>query len=337
MRDELLAYLLDDVDPEQRKRIEHHLQHDPTWQHEYQKLKACFEAHEDPPEKTTQPPRDLVDKTCKLVRDSAIRAPGDVQPASLTEARECCGDSRRWSLADMVAAGAILLAVGALLMPALVESRATTRRLQCESNLRDLGLALQNYHEVNRRGLPHIDYHENAGMFVVSLSESGVISRKELTHLLVCPSTRLAKDVFSGAIVMNIPTREKLGQMDPAALAALQKVMAGSYAYQFGFVDEDKRYRKMPFVNRRDYPMLGDKPNLKSDGWQSSNHGPCGQNIVGQDGSVTFHTRCKSKKSALGHPFLNDEGQHAAGRGSADSVLGRSEATPAGILISLQK
>ena len=336
MRDEILAYLLDDLDPDQRQRIEHHLQHDPTWQHEYEKLKQCLEAHKDPPEKTPCPPQDLVNKTCKLVQDSAIRAPVKVQSACLSEVRDNAGDkNRRWSMLDVVVAGAVLIAVGALLMPAIMESRRSARRLQCQNNLREIATALHNYQETNRQGLPHIGYHDNAGLFVVTLADSGVISREELTHLLVCPSTKLAENVFHGNTVMRIPTRQELAELDGKSLAALQKVMAGSYAYQFGYIDEEETYQPMPFVGRRDSPMLADRPSVSANGWQSSNHGDCGQNIVGQDCSVTFTSRCKSEKGSVGHPFLNDAGQHAAGRDVHDSVLGRSEATPSGILISV--
>ena len=335
MRDELLAYLLDDVDPEQRKRIEYHLEHDPTWQHEYQKLKECLEAHEDPPEKTTCPPRDLVNKTCKFVQDSAIRGPVAAQPAALSEARERCGKNKRWSLADMVVAAAVLLAIGTLLMPALVESRAATRRMQCQNNLRELATALTNYQQLQGQ-LPHIRLDENAGMFVVKLADSGVISRDELAHLLLCPSTQQADDVFHGKIVMWIPTVQEINAMDRSELVRIKETMAGSYAYQFGYMDKGD-YHAMPFVGRRDLPMLGDKPSKSVNGWQSSNHGACGQNIVGQDCSVRFTSRCKSQKSSIGHPFLNDDGQHAAGRSIKDSVLGRSEATPSGILIPISE
>ena len=333
MRDQLLAYLFDDLPPEQRKRIEHHLQHDPTWQHEYEKLKQCIEAHEEPPEKTTSPPPDLLQRTCKLVNDSSIQAKGS--PTQLSEARECCDQGKRWSILDLVVAGAILLGIASLLLPALVESRRTARRTQCEDNLKEIAAALFRFHDAQRQGLPHVEFEENAGIFVVKLAESGAIDRQQLAHLLVCPSTQLADDVFQGTVVMKVPTRQALADMDPESLADLRARMAGSYAYQFGFVDpndEKEEYQPMPFVGRSDVPMLGDKPQLTDVGWRSSNHGDCGQNIVHQDGSSRFTSGCEAK-SSIGHPFLNDEGQHAAGRGTHDAVLGRSEATPAGFLM----
>lgn len=338
MRDQLLAYLLDDLQPEQRRRIEQHLANDPTWQHEYQKLKECLESGEEPPEKTTCPPHDLVEKTCSLVRlsDSQVKNAGGKggSAASLSESREGCDSRRRWSLLDLSIAAAIFLAMGALLFPALVESRRAARRQQCQNNLKEIGTALIKSHEVGDKGLPHIGYKENAGMFVVELTERGTIDRGELSRFLVCPGSELADDVFQGRTVLRIPTRKELAELSGDALAELHRHMAGSYAYQFGYIDENRKYQAMPFVARSDVPILGDCPNLLDSGTQSTNHGGCGQNIFNQDGSSRFLSTCESDK-CIGHPFLNDEGEHAAGVTDRDNVLGRSDATPAGSIITI--
>ncbi len=330
MRDQLLAYLLDDLEPKQRQRVEEHIANDPTWQHEFEKLKSCLESGEEPPEKTTCPPPDLVQKTCSLVRLSDSQGP----PGSLSEARECCSNRRRWTLLDLSIGAAIFVAMGALLFPALVESRRTARRLQCQDNLKEIGTALIKSHEVQGEGLPHIGYHENAGMFVVELAERGTIDRGELSRFLVCPSSDLADEVFQGRTVLRIPTRQELRQLSREALTELRQHMSGSYAYQFGYLDSDGSYLPMPFVGRSDVPILADRPNLSASGMESSNHGGCGQNIFSQDGSSRFLSTCESDE-CVGHPFLNDDGRHAAGKSERDNVLGRSDATPAGSVIPL--
>ena len=336
MRDELLAYLLDDADPEQRRRIEQHLQNDPTWQHEYEKLKQCLEANEEPPEKTKTLPNNLVEKTCLFVRMSQKVSRCGSAPAALSESQDGCGGRRRWSLIDMAVAASIVAAVGALLFPAILESRRTARRVHCQNNLREVGSALLKSQEVGRQGLPHIELHENAGMFVVELAERGMIDRGELTRFLICPGSEAADNVFQGRTVLRIPTRDEVKELSREALAELHGHLTGIYAYQFGYIDEEKNYLPMPFLGRSDVTMLGDSPDLSLAGVQSSNHGGCGQNILGQDGSVRFLSTCESN-SCIGHPFLNDEGQHAAGRGQRDNVLGRSDATPAGTIIRISE
>lgn len=338
MRDELLAYLLNDADPEQRARIEHHLAHDPTWQHEYERLQDCLKAYETDPESAPCPPEDLVNRTCKFVERAVQEAKclptGTVLPASLSESQDGCAGKRRWSLADFAVGGGIALALSLLLFPALVESRDATRRAQCQDNLREIGTALVKYANIHRRGLPHVGYHENAGMFVVELADSGVISRDELKTLLVCPNTELARGVNAGKVLMRVPTREELAAVPPQALKALQKHMGGSFAYQFGYVDDNGEYQRIPFVNRGDAPMLADAPNFSVDGFQSGNHGDCGQNVIYQDLSSRYLSKCQADLRG-DHLFLNKQRRHAAGRGLGDVVLGRSEATPAGLLTPL--
>ena len=337
MRNELLAYLFDDADPEQRRRIEHHLKHDPTWQHEFERLKECVEAYQSDPQAAECPPEDLVHRTCCFVQgavQSDSSSSESSTPASLSESREGSAKSCRWSLADLAVGAGILLVLGTLLLPALRESRDATRRAKCQDNLREIGSALVEYANRNRHGLPHIGYRENAGMFVVELAGSGIIRPKDLAELLLCPDTQLADDVFNGKVLMKVLTRKELARLDPEALKALKMHMSGSFAYQFGYVDEDGKYRPMQFVARSDAPMLADAPSPSADGFQSTNHGGCGQNVLSQDLSCRYLSLCVPARGD--HMFLNEIGQHAAGRHAQDAVLGRSEASPAGSFIAVR-
>lgn len=341
MRDELVAYLLNDADPEQRKRIEYHLEHDPTWQHEYERLRDCLEAYKTDPDKASCPPQDLVHRTCsfveRAVREGDCSSQGTVLPASLSESRDGCASRRRcWSLADLTVGCGILLVFGMLLFPALRESRDAARRAKCQDNLREIGTALVDYANFNRRGLPHIGLNENAGMFVVELADSGVISREDLAELLVCPNTQLAEDVNTGKVLMRVPTREELAQVTPEALRVLQKHMSGSFAYQFGYLDAKGKYSRIKFVRRGDAPMLADAPSFSIAGFQSANHGGCGQNVLYQDLSSRYCGNCVSENRG-DHLFLNDQGRPAAGLSDHDAVLGRSEASPAGQIIRISE
>jgi len=176
---------------------------------------------------------------------------------------------------------------------------------------------------------------ENAGMFVVELADSGIIRRKDLAELLLCPNTQLADDVFHGKVLMKVLTREELGRLTPEAHKVLQMHMSGSFAYQFGYVDDNGKYRRMEFVARGDVPMLADAPSFFVDGFQSANHGGCGQNVIYQDLSCRYSNQCIS--ASHDHLFLNANGQHAAGRNAHDAVLGRSEASPAGLLLPVRQ
>ncbi len=57
---------------------------------------------------------------------------------------------RGFSLIELVVVVAIIGTLLSLLLPAVQAARETARRSQCLDNLRQLGLAMQNYHNVNR-------------------------------------------------------------------------------------------------------------------------------------------------------------------------------------------
>ncbi len=324
MREQLLAYLLNELSPDRRRDLERELQRDPSLRAELDRLRACVGAGTDDESPAEEPTCELGARTLQRIRSGDASCHDEVDSAGLALI-DSAGSTCHFSLVDTVVTLGVVMALGMMLLPAMVESREGSRRLSCQNNLRQLGVACSRYAENHFNYFPHIRPGENAGFFVVRLAENGGVDPAELQSWLVCASSPAADIAAKSNVRLAVQTTAGAPAPTYQARLLLFDMLPNSYAYRFGYW-QGNRYvavRKHPC---RTAPLLADTADA-GNGFRSVNHGGFGQNVLLDDLSVAYWTDSWAPDRD-DHLFLNKRNEQAAGFGWNDVVLGGSNATP---------
>ena len=330
MREQLIRYLLGELDADERRDLHAQLRNSPELQRELAHLRSCFEAHLGDDAPSANPPTDLAARTTVRVTGdaSSCEPAANRRQAELSQVGDTPAGLLGWSLADLTVAGGVMLAVSMLIFPALRNSRDGTRRNLCQNNQRQLWVLVTNYADGHKGYYPRIGPHENAGMFVARLIVEGYSQPKELQDLMVCPGAPLADEFRSGHRKLDFPSAESLRHMTPKQLAHVTAAMSPCYnfcfPYQIGNLYYDIKDERRPLV-----PVFSDASAKEQTGAISLNHGGQITQVTNQDGRLMSLTSV-TMPGADDNMYLNDLGDVAAGTSPHDGVLGPSDATPAG-------
>ena len=310
MRDHLIGYLLDALDPEEHELVEAHLSRDPQLKRELDVISrgllllSIDKAHYDPP-------AGLAHRTCEFV---ALQARVRLAPQPAHSAS-------RWSMADMLVAAGLFLAATMLFFPAMNQSRFAARLLSCQNNLREIGIGLTNYSDLHGHYFPDIPPEGQlsaAGIYATKLVEGGFLANPQV---IICPASALA----DGIVEFRVPTSNDLQNAPRAQLVRLHRQMGGSYGYNLGYV-ANGRYQATKNLRRPTFALMADAPSTAPP-FRSLNHGDCGQNVLFEDAHVQYLTTCNAR-GCEDNIFLNDDGEMAPGKHQDDAVVGASHARP---------
>jgi len=360
MRDLLLGYLLDALEPDEKRELERRLSTDPELRRDLELLRRSLEPL-DGTSSLIDPPAGLARRTCDWIAslsgelapisdaDRAFpreRNPEDAAGVPDSPTDRVLGlrsgrdklDPRPAISARFVASQPLEPAAHAARRWSLADATVTAGIFVAASLLFFPVLASMRYQsrvtacreKMHRVGIALIDYSRLHGDVFPEVPQAGPLGhagiyapRLQQAHLLNAVSDVICPGQ-STTDFDHIPTIDELEHADSAALDKLTKTMGGSYGYALGYV-ENGQYRFARNRNRATFALLADAP--KDHALGSLNHGCGGQNVFFEDGHATFLNCCKRRE--LGDDlFANHAGFVGAGIGPDDVVVAASAAAP---------
>ena len=299
MREYLVGYLLDALDPAEQEMVEAQLAIDPQLKQELLLISRsleplkCDAGHCDPPP-------GLAERTCEfVVRQARVT----LAPAAATVR------SSDWSFTDMVVAAGIFFAATMLFFPAVNQSRFAARVTGCQNNLRQIGTALRSYSTMYDGVFPTPPAEGDHGMYASCLVEHGL----DGANLVICPASPLAERV----VQFRVPSRREIREATAEERERIRQLV-GSYGYTLGYISKG-HYRPTKNLGRATFAIVADIPNPNPP-YHSHNHGGCGQNVLFEDLHVKYLTTCKAH-GCTDDIFTNDDGKVAPGLHAHDSVI----------------
>jgi len=319
MRHDLIGYLLDSLDEDERLSIEAARQ-DPEMAATIDQQLGVLRRVLRPLEQERQPlaaPVGLAERTLAAVRQAKgpVLTPRDEPVVPLRP--------RVWVDRFIMAAAAVAAVV--LLAPLVFEAVQDARALRAERNLQRVGTALQGYAESKRvfPTPPGDGPLSRAGLFAPTLVSEQRIKPDD--GLLVYPGSMLSRE---GGF--RIPSREEVeAAVGTDDFDRLVERMSGDYGYTLGHRDATGALQPIRDLRRGHHPLMADAPDAK--GQRSGNHPEGAHHILYEDGRVKTIWITGDDLDPLhrdDHLYRNHDGKIAAGTDAEDAVIGDSHHQP---------
>jgi hypothetical protein len=329
MREQLIRYLLGELDLDERRELQSRLKSSPELRAELEQLRSCFAASQEGDLFAPDAPSGLAARTAGRVAggEDASDSRVTIPTTRLSHASDPPAGILGWSLADLTVAFGVMLAVSMLIFPALRNSRDGTRRNQCGNQLREMGMAFARYAQDHGWYLPQVGPNENAGVFTAKLIGNRYAQPEEMSVWLVCPGSPLADRFRSHELELRLPNAEQIHGMSHPQLMRVTAVSSPFYNYCFPY-RVGKEYRDIQHRPASLSPVIADTSGDDEGHPMSLNHGGRIVQVLCADGNLRSLTSVTLPGSD-DDMYLNNGGKAKAGFGPLDSVLGPSDAFPA--------
>jgi len=330
-REHWLGYLMGALDENEHASVEQQIAEDPRAADEIDQLRTHLNMLSDGLDEAA-PPVGLATRTCALLDNPSLFAevldpssPEDENAPTLKEKQpfeSIGGGNPSFTMMDMMVAIGACVAAVAIFFPALASSRMLATRLQCENNLRQVGMALQEFATGNaEKRYPAVASTgplSVAGSYAPRLLNAGYLQHPEVVRC-VESSPSLSK-------TQQLPTVEQLLDAPESEVERLQQGLATVYNYNLGNVREGKLQAPL-MKGRALYPVASDIVVVQDGQIAPQGHEDGRFNILFDDGHVEFIS-LEDLPSSMKHYFLNDEGEVAAGVDENDAVIANGIAHP---------
>lgn len=355
--EDIIAFLLGEADDSMIASLQECMAKDADLVARVNHFRALL-THLDETDELYEPPSGLVETT--MQRMSGIQSPSDDTVGSkagplsaATDVRASWAGGRTrgllsnfagWNLTfvgkqnswvDSLALTISLIALCCLLLPAMLNFRSESRRLQCAENLRINGQALIQFaiHSPDRRfpAVAQSGPEAFSGIYAVRLGSVGLL---DSTSQLFCAGLPKVDNAVSRRL-SRLPSVEELHTATPYHLSQWKKLLGGDYAYNLGIIE---RHGLVAPKNNGSshFAILADSPGVSQSGPALSGsslsgslvpaHDGRGANILYDDGHVQFICRKRLERPELmeDHPFYNRLGDQEAGLDEQDASLAPS-------------
>jgi hypothetical protein len=342
MRDDLIGFVLDALEPQEHEHIRRKLEEDADLRRQLEWVQRTLQPLAGVGQDVAAPPG-LAARTCAqmdlLSQSTQLSQPTNPttslvvtahcsKPSPVVRARqsvwgpnECdwAGEARRWTMADFVVAAGVCLAAACLFFPAVANSRWHAQMAGCQNNLRELGTSLAQYSNTAGGYFPVIPLNGNlsfSGIYAAKLAARGLMPDQ---RVILCPGK-------GSTYLLKIPPLQDIAAAQGPQLVRLHRTTGGDYAYALGYVQRGHLYGNRN-QGRWNVAILSDAPLEKLRNTAIGTHGR-GQNVLFEDGHVRFMTKRTRPGVPSDDMFVNDQMLVRAGLHPEDNVLAPSYVSP---------